>query len=186
MAAAVEAPDSLLAAVRAGSVRLGPERVRRALLARLAPEKRDRLLELGVGSGSSLFAVAARVTDGFVAGVEPDSLALRHAARRCARLVREGRVTLVAGSSADLSVFAPASFGKVYGVHVSSFWDEPVEHVTEIRRVLRPGGRLLLGESLTRAGGEPREERLEAALREAGFQTVHVERADPLLWITAH
>ncbi|MEN8159076.1 MAG: class I SAM-dependent methyltransferase [Myxococcota bacterium] len=176
---------SLLAAVRARSVRLGPECVRRALLARLTPRKEDRLLELGVGSGSTLLAVATRASEGFVAGIEPDPLALRHARRRCERLVRDGRVTLAAGSSSDLSMFEPASFDKVYGVHVSSFWDEPAGHLAEIRRVLRPGGLLLLGRSPWLPEGLATGERLEHALRETGFRSVHTDCADPMVWTTA-
>jgi len=173
--------EALLAAVRARSATLGAERVRRAVLAELAIAKSDRVLELGVGSGSLLFAVAARVTQGFVAGVEPDELALRHAARRCERLVREGRVQLVRGSSEDLSAFEPASCDHVYGVHVMSFWREPAPHLAEIRRVLRPGGRLLLA-----AACEAAPAALERALSSAGFENVHTRSADPLIWTSAH
>jgi ubiquinone/menaquinone biosynthesis C-methylase UbiE len=182
---ATGAEVSLLAVVRARSVRLGPERVREALLARLAPGKRDRILELGVGSGSTLLTVATRAHQGFVAGVEPDPLALRHAKRRCERLVREGRVSLVAGSSTDLGMFEPASFDRVYGVHVSSFWDEPAGHLAEIRRVLRPGGLVLLGRSPWLPGGLTTGERLENALRETGFRSVHTDSADSMVWTTA-
>ena len=168
-----EAPGAeLLATVRARSVRLGPESVRRTLLARLRPRREDRVLELGVGSGSTLLAVATRAHEGFAAGIDPDPLALRHAKRRCERLVREGRVSLVAGSSADLSVFEAGSFDKVYGVHVSSFWDEPEKHLAEIRRVLRPGGTLLLGRSPWLPGGSAAGERLENALRELSL--IHI------------
>jgi ubiquinone/menaquinone biosynthesis C-methylase UbiE len=178
--------STLLAAVRARSARLGPECVRQALLARLLPGKGDRLLEIGVGSGNLLLAVAARAHEGFVAGVEPDALALRHAERRCARLVREGRVALVEGSSADLSGFETDSFDKVYGVHVASFWDEPRDHLAEIRRVLRPGGFLLLGQSPSLPESRVSGDRLEAALGEAGFRNVHIDNADAVVWTTAH
>jgi ubiquinone/menaquinone biosynthesis C-methylase UbiE len=176
---------TLLAAVRARSARLGPEWVRRALLARLLPRKGDRLLEIGVGSGNSILAVAARVHEGFVAGVEPDALALRHAERRCASLIREGRVQLMQGSSADLAAFETASFDKVYGVQVAAFWDGPAEHLAEIRRVLRPGGFLLLGLSPSLPEGRATSDRLESALRETGFRSVHIDNADAVAWTTA-
>jgi ubiquinone/menaquinone biosynthesis C-methylase UbiE len=172
--------ESLLAAVRGRSARHGVERVRRALLERLAVEPRDRVLELGVGSGRLLSAVAARAAQGFVAGVEPEEVAFRHASRRCERLVREGRVALLRGTSRDLSAFEGASFDKVYGVFVSYFWDDPLPHLREVRRVLRPGGRLLLGTS----EGEPGPG-LERGLVAAGFRELRISAADKLVWTTA-
>jgi ubiquinone/menaquinone biosynthesis C-methylase UbiE len=170
--------DSLLAAVRARSASCGAERVRRALLERLAVGSRDRVLELGFGSGRLLFAVAVRAAQGFVAGVEPEAYALRHASRRCERLVREGRVRLLHGSSRDLSAFGAASFDKVYGVHVTDFWEDPLPHLGEIRRVLRPGGRLLLGACGVSRG-------LVSGLAATGFRETRSSAEGALVWTTA-
>jgi ubiquinone/menaquinone biosynthesis C-methylase UbiE len=172
--------ESLLAAVRARSASCGAERVRRALLERLSVGPRDRVLELGVGSGRLLSAVAARAAQGFAAGVEPDEVAFRHASRRCERLVREGRVALLRGTSLDLSVFASAAFDKVYGVHVTCFWEDPLPHLREVRRVLRPGGRLLLGY----CEGEP-SLGLERGLAAAGFREIRTACTGELAWTTA-
>jgi SAM-dependent methyltransferase len=182
--------ESLLASVRARSLRCGAERTRRALLERLVVEKRDRVLELGFGNGRLLFAVAARATQGFVAGVEPEEYAVRHAGLRCARLLREGRVALLRGTSRDLSAFAAASFDKVYGVHVTYFWDDPVPHVREIRRVLRPGGRLLLGYCAGEPAGDascPRSRSLalELGLAAAGFERIRTEGGSEPVWTSA-
>jgi len=172
--------ESLLAAVRARSASCGAERVRRALLERLAVGPRDRVLELGFGSGRLLSAVAARATQGFVAGVEPEAYALRHARRRCERLLREGRVALLRGTSRDLAAFDAAAFDQVYGVHVTYFWDDPLPHLREIRRVLRPGGRLLLGYCAGEASPG-----LEPALAAGGFREIRTGGADKLAWTTA-
>jgi SAM-dependent methyltransferase len=180
--------ERLLAAVRARSASCGAERVRRALLARLEVAARDRVLELGVGSGRLLSAVAARAARGVVAGVEPDEVAYRHARRTCERGVREGRVVLLQGTSVDLSAFADDAFDKVYGVHVAYFWAEPGPHLAEIRRVLRPGGRLVLGycDGASAEDGEPRFRAavLEEALAASGFANVRTEAGQPA-WTSA-
>jgi SAM-dependent methyltransferase len=181
--------ESLLAAVRARSASCGAERVRRALLERLAVGPRDRVLELGFGSGRLLLAVAARAAQGFVAGIEPEEFALRHAQRRCERLVREGRVALLRGTSRDLSAFDAGDFDKVYGVHVTSFWDDPLPHLREIRRLLRPGGRLLLGYCPGEPGGaDPacsHPAGLEAALAAVGFGGIRTDATDQPAWTSA-
>ena len=159
---------SLLAAVRARSATCGAERTQQAVL------------ELGFGNGRLLSAVAARAAHGFVAGVEPDGVALRHAHRRCERLLRAGRVALLPGESLDLSAFAAAAFDKVYGVHVTYFWEDPLPHLREIRRVLRPGGRLVLGRAV-REPGPP----LEAGLAAAGFREVRSDGAERLAFVVA-
>jgi SAM-dependent methyltransferase len=180
---------TLVAAVRARSASCGAERVQRALLERLAVGPRDRVLELGVGAGRNLLAVAARAKQGFVAGIDPEEHALRHAGRRCARLVREGRVSLRHGTSRDLSRFAAASFDKVYGVHVAYFWDDPLPHLRETRRVLRPGGRLLLGYCPGEPSGHDlarvESAALEAALVTAGFTWIRTEGSVEPAWTSA-
>jgi ubiquinone/menaquinone biosynthesis C-methylase UbiE len=168
---------ALLASVRARAASSGADRTRRALLERLAVDSRDRVLELGAGSGRNLFAVAVRA--GFAAGVDPDEDALRHAGRRCERLVREGRVALVKGTSRDLSAFAASSFDRAYGVLVTAFWEEPAPHLAEIRRVLRPGGRAVFAVS----GGA---EALASALAGAGFAAIKVGSEGATAWLTAH
>jgi ubiquinone/menaquinone biosynthesis C-methylase UbiE len=182
--------QSLLAAVRGRAASYGAERVRTALLERLEVAPRDRVLELGFGNGRLLSAVAARAAQGFVAGVEPEEYALRHAERRCARLVREGRVTLLRGSSQDLSTFSPESFDKVYGVHVTYFWDDPQPHLREIRRVLRSGGRLLLGYRPCEPDREELAcshiETLESALAAAGFGAIRTDDGRQPAWTVAY
>jgi ubiquinone/menaquinone biosynthesis C-methylase UbiE len=180
--------ERLLAAVRARSASCGAERVRRALLVRLDVAPRDHVLELGVGSGRLLSAVAARAAQGVVAGVEPDEVAYRQARRTCERGVREGRVVLLQGTSVDLSAFADDAFDKVYGVHVAYFWEDPLPHLAEIRRVLRPGGRLVLGycDGEPGADAEPRFRAavLEEALGACGFAQIHTEPGQPA-WTSA-
>ena len=41
--------------------------------------------------------------------------------------------------------FPDGTFDKVYGIHVLYFWPQPRGQLREIRRVLKPGGRIVLG-----------------------------------------
>jgi SAM-dependent methyltransferase len=147
-------------------------------LVELAPD--DAVLELGCGSGRLLSAVAARLRRGFAAGIDPSELMVRHARARNRRWVAQGRVEISAGRSDDLGRFADARFDTAYGTHVVYFWMEPARDLAEIRRVLRPGGRLVLGffpsEDGTAGATRYPVERAVRLLGAAGFTDVRAER----------
>jgi ubiquinone/menaquinone biosynthesis C-methylase UbiE len=108
----------------------------------LAPADGDRLVEIGFGHGSTLCAIAAKAPHAELAGIDLSADAARYAAQRCK--MAAGRIDLRAGDSAHLP-WADASFDKAYSVHTMYFWTDPQQNLSEIRRVLRPGGRLALG-----------------------------------------
>jgi SAM-dependent methyltransferase len=83
------------------------------------------------------------VAHGLVAGVDHAEAALQVARRRCAELIAGGRVQLQCADSARLP-FPDAVFDKAFAVHTLYFWQPPGPHLSEIRRVLVPGGRLVL------------------------------------------
>jgi ubiquinone/menaquinone biosynthesis C-methylase UbiE len=112
-------------------------------LDRLDVQSADRVLEVGFGPGRALERVAGMVASGRVAGVEISDAMLAMATRRCNRFIQEGRVELRLGTAERLP-FERASFDKVYSVHTLYFWERPFEVVAEIRRVLKPGGMLVL------------------------------------------
>lgn len=189
-------PD-LLASVVAQSVTYDPEQVADTAIERLAAGPGDHVLELGCGSGRLLFQLAARARRGRAVGIDPSELMVRHARHRNRRWVSAGRAAVEQGSSRDLSRFAEASFDRVLGVHVVCFWGDPASDLAEVRRVLRPGGRVLLGfrpvvAGDSAAGEEPvrvPSERVERWLREAGFGLADTAMCGdpqrPLAWVRA-
>lgn len=107
----------------------------------------DRALEVGFGPG----LLVARLVEhaAFVAGVDRSEVMLRQALRRNARLVREGRIELRQGSAGELP-FDDASFTHACSVNSLQFWPSVEDGLCEIRRVLAPGGRLVLAQRLHR------------------------------------
>jgi len=63
---------------------------------------------------------------------------------RCRRFIEQGRVRLEVGDSSRLP-FPANHFDKAYAVHTIYFWADPVAHLREIHRVLKPGGTLAIG-----------------------------------------
>lgn len=108
----------------------------------LAPD--DRVLEVGFGHGRTLAAAARIVTEGRLAGVDPSDVMMRIARRRNAKALRASRMELKPGVSEQIP-YPDASFDKAYAVHTLYFWPRPERDLAELRRVLAPGGRLVLG-----------------------------------------
>jgi SAM-dependent methyltransferase len=108
----------------------------------LAPT--DDVLEVGFGHGRTLTAAAQVVTAGRLAGIDPSEVMLQIARQRNAASLRGGRLELNLGVSEHLP-WPAASFDKAFAVHTIYFWPQPARDLAEIHRVLRPGGRLVLG-----------------------------------------
>jgi ubiquinone/menaquinone biosynthesis C-methylase UbiE len=104
----------------------------------------DRVLEVGFGHGRTVERAAARVGAGIVVGVDASEEMVRMARQRCRHLIDAGRVRLELADGGSLP-YADRSFDKAYTVHTIYFWDDPARHLRELRRVLRDGGRLVLG-----------------------------------------
>ena len=116
----------------------------REALGLLALQPSDRALEVGFGHGRTIRLAAAQVPQEFVVGVDVSRDMVRMAQRRCLNLAGKGLVEFMVGDSRRLP-YADTSFDKVLSVHAIYFWEEPIKDLGEIFRVLKPGGRLVLG-----------------------------------------
>ncbi len=108
---------------------------------RLVAQASGRVLDLGAGTGESFKHLPSDVSQ--VVAVEPDPWMLRHAQRRVTEA--EVPVRLVRATSEALP-FATGSFDTAVVALVLCTVDDLQATVTELRRVLRPGGKLLLME----------------------------------------
>jgi phosphatidylethanolamine/phosphatidyl-N-methylethanolamine N-methyltransferase len=99
----------------------------------------DRVLEVGVGTGIN---APLYPSDCLVTGVDLSDSMLEKARDRVARKGLRN-IRLLGMDAADLK-FANDSFDIVYAPYVISVVPDPVAVVREMRRVCRPGGRLIL------------------------------------------
>jgi ubiquinone/menaquinone biosynthesis C-methylase UbiE len=109
---------------------------------------------------------------------------LRQASARNRRAIAAGRVRLARGEAAKLP-FPDASFDKALAANCVQFWRDLPAALAELRRVLAPGGALLIGIRVHDPRGgrfaSPgfREEQIEAvrtAVVRAGFADVRTPR----------
>jgi len=104
----------------------------------------DCVLEVGSGHGETLAKAAGVASRGSLSGIDFSSVMHRRASWRHRGLVREGRVGFHFGNS-DRLPYSDRAFDKAYTVHTVYFWTAPLEHLSEIHRVMKPGGRFVLG-----------------------------------------
>ncbi len=131
----------------------------------------DRVLEVGFGPGVGIERASAAASEGFVAGVDASEAMVDQARRRNAAAIASGRVDLRLGSALDLP-FDDESFDAAFSVNSMQVWPDAAAGLREIRRVLKPGGRVAV--AFTPRAGQPTDE-LVGLLSRAGFESVQLE-----------
>lgn len=168
-------------------------RRRRANFDAIAPAPGEAILDLGCGTGLLTAELARAVgPNGQVTGLDTSPDMLAAARSRCSAFEH---VDLVEGSAFDMPI-PKQHFDKAVSVQVFEYFADPAPALSELNRVLRPGGRLVIGDthwdSLTWHSDHPERMRriceiwdthladrcvpaaLPAALRDCGFQPDHV------------
>ena len=156
----------------------------------------ERVLEVGVGTGINLSLYPKHCS---VTGIDFSGSMLEKARERAARKGIRNVVRLLQMDAADLR-FADDSFDIVYAPYLISVVPDPVKVAQEMRRVCRPGGRIIfLNHFLSPSPLLSRFERLispftihigfkadlnlQAFLTQADLQPVSIEKVNvPKIW----
>jgi ubiquinone/menaquinone biosynthesis C-methylase UbiE len=123
------------------------ERMNAAAYARaidaLKPTDSERFLEIGFGSGRFVELLIEAAPRSLIAGVDPTQTMVSVARNRRRISGAASQVDLREGSDAALS-WPKESFDAVIAIHNFQFWSNPSHSLMEIRRVLKPGGRIVI------------------------------------------
>jgi ubiquinone/menaquinone biosynthesis C-methylase UbiE len=148
-------------------------------------EPLDSVLELGFGSGRAIRRMAAKASQGIIYGVDQSEAMVRQASCANRKAIRRGHVLLRLGRFENLPL-ANETVDKILAVNVVYFWVDPRVVLIEARRVLRPGGIIVIyatdAETMRTwkfAGAETHtligRQDLEIMARQSGFETDSVE-----------
>ncbi len=131
---------------------------RREAVRRVNDRPRQRVLEVGVGTGLSLplFRADARVT-----GIDVSPEMLAKAREKVARL-KLAQVEAILEADAERLDFADDGFDAVLALYVVSVVSDPARFGAEVRRVCKPGGRIVIVNHFSSEQGPMR--RVERAL----------------------
>jgi arsenite methyltransferase len=134
----------------------------------------EAVLILGPGPGVGVHTAAMHSRH--VVAVDPSETMLAACRTRCAPLIDDRTVELVLGDAANTGQ-PDASADVVLSVNNVMLWPDWQAAFTEVRRVLRPGGRMLLSaHDKWLPGGLPA---LAAAVTDAGFDDVQTWTWEP-------
>jgi ubiquinone/menaquinone biosynthesis C-methylase UbiE len=121
--------------------------------------------------------LAEIVGDGYVAGVDSSRVMVDQARRRNAVAIARGKVDLRHGSVALLP-FPDGMFDRALAVNSQEHWPHPLANLREVRRVVKPGGFIVIAEQpvwdKTGADDCRYASELAARLAAAGFVEIEV------------
>jgi ubiquinone/menaquinone biosynthesis C-methylase UbiE len=126
-------------ASRLGRITDGLEQ--QTLLEMLGSLDGQRVLDVGCGDGAFSLTLARRGAE--ITGLDRDPVMIAAARRRAE--IEKTPAQFVQGTVASLP-FPGATFDRVLAVTVLCFVDDVAPAIAEMARVLRPGGRLVIGE----------------------------------------
>jgi ubiquinone/menaquinone biosynthesis C-methylase UbiE len=146
-----------------------------------------RILEIGFGPGVSTQMAGQRASRGFVAGLDHSRTMVQAASNRNAGAIQSGLMELKHGDVSSLP-YPAESFDLAFSLHSIYFWQNPVDCLKEIKRVLKPGGLLAItiqpkdkwrpnvdSELMTLYFGKD----IAALFSDAGYRNVHIEVPPP-------
>jgi SAM-dependent methyltransferase len=103
----------------------------------------DDVLEIGHGAGGLIRLIAERTAAVSIRGVDPSQEMRDQAGRRNRKAVRAGRIRFDLGT-ADRTGLPDASVDRVVSVNNVAIWPDLEAAVSELHRVLRPGGTVVI------------------------------------------
>ncbi|WP_167148908.1 class I SAM-dependent methyltransferase [Actinomyces sp. ZJ308] len=174
-------PSSLTGLVLLRSMNIGHARLHRWGLQAAGIQPRDKVLDVGCGGGRALARIL-KSTRREVAGVDHSPEAVETSRRVNRGAVASGRLRVLEASVENLP-FRDGFFDVVTAFETTYFWPDLQAGLIEIRRVLSPGGRLVVtNEYADRSASGRWAERLDMNIPdgralaglayEAGFLTV--------------
>jgi SAM-dependent methyltransferase len=125
----------------------------------------DSVLEVGFGPGVVIQHLSKVAAAGHVAGIDQSREMVDQARARNTTAIQSGRVDLRHGSVESLP-FDDNSFDKALAINSMQVWPDAVAGLREMRRVLKPGGKIALG--FTPHSGQPNKGLTETLIA-AGF-----------------
>ena len=192
-------PTGIFGRFMARSMNYGHRKGTRWGLSHVSVNKDDTILDVGCGGGKTVNTLAKMATQGKVYGIDYSEDCVKVASKINKKLIVAGRVEILHTSVESLP-FPPGFFDLVTAVETYYFWPDLIKNLEEIRRVLKPGGSvILINEAYRHDRFEKRNakwarmgdfsyhlpEEFREFLRDAGYSSIQIDVLEDKNWITA-
>ena len=163
----------------------------------MQPSADDTILDIGCGGGRALKRLSPLVPDGKLYGVDYSETAVECTREENSADVESGKLTVLHGSVSALP-FEDNTFDKIFSIESYYFWPDLANDLKEIRRVLKPGGKVFITADIHHRDDLPEKvayyvrllnmtnltfEQFHDALTEAGFVNVTIHGKDGEKWM---
>jgi len=140
----------------------------------------DAVLDVGCGGGRTLAKLAGMAPEGRICGVDHSPASVAVAAKLSREGIAAGRIE-VREASVEHLPYPEGAFDVVTAVETHFWWPDIVAGLREIRRVLKPGGRLALIAEVHRGAGGRGASLAESLLPAAGLKLLTVDEHREIL-----
>lgn len=139
----------------------------------MIPSDGERILEIGFANGKFFKELHNCASQLKIYGIDLSEEMVKSAARENKELIRDRKLKLIQGSS-DALPFEDQFFDKVFCNMVIYFWEYPAAHLSEIERILKPGGSFY-------TGFRPKESMLQFPFVRFGFTLYEIDEWSDIL-----
>lgn len=144
-------------------------------LSHISIEPDTTTLDIGCGGGKDVKELALASSRSKVYGIDYSQDMLRLAKKINKTLIKEGRVEIKYGTVSSLP-FPDSIFDLVTAFESYYFWPDLIDDLKEIKRVLKPGGTLLIANEIYM--NKKHEKFAKRLIRLSGAQPFHVNTPD--------
>jgi ubiquinone/menaquinone biosynthesis C-methylase UbiE len=120
------------------------ERMNLFAIEMLGIQPTDRVLDIGFGGGVTIEKMLTTIDSGKIYGVDFSQVMIEKAKQKFRSEIEAEQVSIEFADVRALP-FDDHTFDKVCTVNTIYFWDEPLASLQEIKRVIKPGGKLVIG-----------------------------------------
>jgi ubiquinone/menaquinone biosynthesis C-methylase UbiE len=112
-------------------------------LSHLEIQPTDKILDIGCGGGANIACMLKLAPQGRVCGLDYSELCVRKSARHNRKAVSRGAAEIRCGSVSQIP-WPDGAFDLVTAFETVYFWPDFVNDLREVRRALKPGGRIFI------------------------------------------